>query len=118
MRNQMGPCVLVNGHLFGVDGDEDKQPTLKCVEFATGKEKWSQGGLGAAGVSAAGDKLLVLSEQGELLVAPASADGWKPLARAKVLEGKCWTAPVLANGRVYVRNGAGDVVCLDLRRKP
>ena len=118
MRNQMGPCVLVNGHLFGVDGDEDKQPTLKCVEFATGKEKWSQGGLGAAGVSAAGGMLLVLSESGELILAPATPEGWKPAARAKVLEGKCWTAPVLANGRVLVRSGAGTVVCLDLRRKP
>lgn len=118
MRNQTNPCVLLGGHLYGVDGDEDKQPALKCVEFATGREKWSQGGLGAAGVSAADGKLLVLSEGGELIVAPASPDGFKPKARAKVLEGKCWTAPVLANGRIYCRNGAGDVVCLDLRRKP
>lgn len=118
MRNQTNPCVLVGGHLYGVDGDEDKQPSLKCVEFATGREKWSQGGLGAAGVSAADGKLLVLSEAGELIVAPASSEGFKPSARAKVLEGKCWTAPVLANGRVLCRNGAGDVVCIDLRRNP
>jgi outer membrane protein assembly factor BamB len=118
MRNQTNPCVLVGGHLYGVDGNEDKQPALKCIEFATGREKWSQGGLGAAGVSAAGGRLLVLSEAGELIVAPASPEGWKPAARAKLLEGKCWTVPVLANGRAYLRSGSGEVVCVDLRRNP
>ena len=36
---------------------------------------------------------------------------------AKVLEGKCWSQPVLANGRIYVRNAPGKVVCLDVSAK-
>jgi hypothetical protein len=31
--------------------------------------------------------------------------------------GKCWIAPVLANGRTYCRNAAGSLVCLDVRAK-
>ncbi len=41
--------------------------------------------------------------------------GFEPIAEAQVLTGKCWTVPVLANGLLYCRNAAGDVVCLDLR---
>jgi outer membrane protein assembly factor BamB len=48
---------------------------------------------------------------------PATPTGFKPTARAQVLGGKCWTAPVLANGLVYCRNSRGDVVCVDLRKK-
>jgi len=66
---------------------------------------------------AADGKLIVLSDEGELLVGPASSKGFTPSARAKVLDGKCWTVPVLANGRIYCRNAAGDLVCLDVRRK-
>jgi hypothetical protein len=40
-----------------------------------------------------------------------------PTTRAQVLGGKCWTAPVLANGRLLCRNSKGEVVCLDLRKK-
>ncbi len=61
-------------------------------------------------------KLIVLSERGELLVAPVSATAFKPTARAKVLSGKCWTVPVLANGRIYCRNSAGNVVCVDVKK--
>lgn len=116
MACQMNPCVLINGHLYGVSGDTDKKPALKCIEFATGIEKWSQDGLGAGGVAAAAGKLLVLAEHGELIVAPATPEGFKPSARANVLGGKSWTVPVLANGRIYARNSAGDVVCLDVRK--
>ena len=50
------------------------------------------------------------------MVAPATPASFKPTARAQVLGGKCWTAPVLANGRIYCRNGRGDVVCVDVRK--
>jgi len=59
--------------------------------------------------------LLVLSEKGELVLADASPDGFKPVARAQVLGGVCWTPPALANGLLYVRNAKGDLICLDLR---
>jgi len=117
MRNQMNPCVLVDGHLYGVDGNAGGRVPLKCIEFATGKEKWSHASTGAGALMAADGKLIVLAERGELSIAPASPAGFKPTASAQVLGGKSWTAPVLANGRIYCRNSRGDVVCLDVRRK-
>jgi hypothetical protein len=64
---------------------------------------------------AADGKLIVLSESGELMIALASPEKFRPSARAKVLDGKCWTVPVLANGRIYCRNADGDLVCVDVR---
>ena len=58
---------------------------------------------------------IVLSEKGELLLAEASPAEFRPLARAKVLSGVCWTPPALANGLLYLRNAKGDLRCLDLR---
>jgi outer membrane protein assembly factor BamB len=117
LRTQMNAAVLHDGHLYGVDGDTTTKATLKCVEFATGREKWAQPNFGSGGLIVADGKLLALSGTGELMAAPATPAGFRPTARAQVLGGKCWTAPVLAHGLVYCRNSRGDVVCVDLRRK-
>jgi outer membrane protein assembly factor BamB len=118
MRNQLNSCVLLDGFLYGIDGDTTgTTTTLRCIDTKTGEVRWTEKGLGCGGLMAADGKLIVLSEQGELLIAPVSAKEFKPTARAKVVEGKCWTVPVLANGRIYCRSAAGDVVCLDVRKK-
>ena len=73
--------------------------------------------MGSGAVTAAGGRLLVLTAAGELLAGPASPEGFTPSGRAQVLSGKCWTVPVLAQGRLYCRNARGDALCLDLRKK-
>ena len=50
------------------------------------------------------DKLLALSDDGQLVVVAAAPKAYKELARAKVLTGKCWSTPALADGRIYVRS--------------
>ncbi|HAM74007.1 MAG TPA: alcohol dehydrogenase [Verrucomicrobiales bacterium] len=117
LRTQLNPAVLVEGHLYGADGDTTGQASLKCVELATGAEKWSQANFGSGGVIVAGGKLLALSGSGELIVAPATPAGFRPVSRAQVLGGKCWTAPVLANGLIYCRNSRGDLAVVDVRKK-
>ena len=62
-------------------------------------------------------KLVALSSAGELTIGPASPSGFKPVARAQVLGGKCWTAPVLANGFIYCRNSRGEIAAVDVRKK-
>jgi outer membrane protein assembly factor BamB len=116
LRTQMNPAVLVGGHLYGVDGDTTSPASLKCLEFATGAEKWEHPNVGSGALITAGGRLIVLTATGELMVAPASPAGFKPTARAQVLKGKCWTSPVLANGRIYCRSVPGEVVCLDVRK--
>ncbi len=117
MRNHFNGCVLINGFLYGFDGDADNSATgLKCVELATGSVKWAEK-TGIGGLMAADGKLIVMTDKGELIVADATPEGFKPVSRAQVLGGKCWTTPVLANGRIYCRNSKGDVVCVDVGGK-
>ena len=116
LSTQMNPGVFHEGHVYGTAGDTTTKAALKCVELASGQEKWSHPGFGSGGLVIAGGRLLALSGTGELLTAPATPAGFQPTARAQVIGGKTWTAPVLANGRVYCRNATGELVCLDLRR--
>ncbi len=117
LRTQLNAAVLFDGHLYGADGDTTERATLKCLEFATGKEKWAEPGFGNGGVIVADGKLIALSAVGELIIAPASPGGFNPTTRAQVLGPKCWTAPVLANGFIYCRNARGQIAVLDVRVK-
>jgi outer membrane protein assembly factor BamB len=119
MSNHMNNCVLINDHLYGFDGTAHRgRPTeFVCMELDTGKETWRlkpAEGLGCGSLMAAnsGKTLLILSEKGELLSAPASPAAFEWTTRAQVLGGRCWTVPVLANNRIYCRNAKGDLVCI------
>jgi outer membrane protein assembly factor BamB len=110
MRNHFNACVLVGGNLYGND-----EGRLRCIDWATGRSRWEMRGMGKGGVIAAGDKLIALTERGELVIAAAAPGAFTEISRAKVLDGECWTQPALANGMLYARNHEGAVVCLDLR---
>jgi hypothetical protein len=86
---------------------------LKCVELATGKVQWEQKGFGPGNVILAGDRLVALSDTGELVLVEAKPTAYTEIARAKVLEGKCWSTPILSGGRVYARS-TKEGVCLDV----
>ncbi|MAE30221.1 MAG: alcohol dehydrogenase [Verrucomicrobiales bacterium] len=117
MRNHFNPCVLIDGHLYGFDGNTGRA-TFKCLELATGRERWEEDSFGGFGaVQAIGKKLLIISNDGELIVAEATADAFTEISRAQVTGPKCWTTPVLANGRIYCRNSRGDLTCLDVSEK-
>jgi outer membrane protein assembly factor BamB len=102
--------VLWQGFLYV--GDEK---ALKCVEFATGKEKWTAD-LPNATVIVADGHLVVFTEKGELQIAKASPEKYEPTAKAELLDGRCWTIPTLYKGRLYVRNFKG-AACFDLKGK-
>jgi outer membrane protein assembly factor BamB len=61
-------------------------------------------------------KIVALEETGVLIVAEATPEGYNELSRAHVLGGRCWTPPVLCDGRIYCRNAKGDLICLDVER--
>ena len=109
LRNKFQSCVLHEGHLYTSD-----ETGLKCVEFLTGKEKWNHRRMKHGTVVLADGHLFVLTEDGELLIAPATPSEFKPLTRAKILSGQCWTVPVLYRGRLYARN-LTRLVCFALR---
>ncbi|MEZ5300097.1 MAG: hypothetical protein R3F11_05435 [Verrucomicrobiales bacterium] len=117
MANHMANCVLIGGHLYGIHGNTHGAGTkdLRCMEFATGKVAWTKEGFGVGSLigASAGEHLLVLGESGELAAVKTDPQKFAELSRTQASSGKNWTNPVLANGRIYCRNAAGDLSCLN-----
>lgn len=113
MRNLHSSSVLWEGFLYGFD-----ETVLKCIDFRDSRPQWSEKGMGKGSLSACADgRMLVMSERGELVIIRASPQAFAVVGRAQVLpRSMCRTAPVLSNGRIYLRNSQGDLVCLDVRK--
>ena len=114
MCNHVSSCVLWKGHIYGFNGQQGGGGKLTCLNYETGEVKWAQKGMGTGSLMLADGKLIILSNRGKLVTAPASPEGFKELSSAQILTGKCWTVPVLANGRIYARNAVGNLVCVDV----
>ena len=116
LRADMAGSVIIGNCVYGVDGQgDDKDSRLKCLDLETGAVKWTSPQAGTGNLTAAGERLLWITGSGELVVVDAKPGAYQELGRAQVSGGRHWTAPTIANGRLYVRNAKGDLVCSDLR---
>jgi outer membrane protein assembly factor BamB len=113
----LSPGVVIGDYLYAFNGEAKRDTDLRCLHLPTGELKWARKDPAFGSLIRAGDRLIVLSDKGELLLAEASPAAYKPLARAKVISGLCWTPPALADGRLYVRNARGELRCLELAAK-
>ena len=116
LRNHFNNSILFDGHLYGFDGNSNlgRVVRLTCMNFETGEVKWKHAGLGCGSLIIADGHLLILSDRGDLVLANASPDGFTEVAQSRFLSGRCWTAPVLVNGRVYGRSADGHSSCVSL----
>ena len=114
LTNHYATSVYKDGYLYGFHGRQEEGPSLRCVEFKTGKVRWSVDGFRAGTITLAGDRLLILKEGGELVLASASPAAFRPISAAKVLAATVRSYPAIANGRMYIRNEK-TLECLDLR---
>jgi len=103
--------VLSGGFLYGFHGRQERGPEFRCVEWATGKMRWSETGLGAGTVLLAGTDLVLLLESGELVVAAASSDRFQIRSRVQIL-GKGTRAPFALGGGHLVARDPRILVCL------
>jgi outer membrane protein assembly factor BamB len=116
MCNHANNCVLVDGCLYGFNGQVNEGP-LTCLDYKTGEKKWAEGSVKGGGLMVADGKLIIMDSGGELVIAEASPAGYKELSKTKLLGGTCWTMPVLAGGRIFCRNEAGELVCMNVSGK-
>jgi outer membrane protein assembly factor BamB len=102
--------VVHNDHIYGFNNE-----IFTCVNLDKGKVKWKERGYGCGQVLLLADQnlLLVVSEKGEVALLEANPDEHKELARFQAIAGKTWNHPVLAHGRLYVRNGE-EAACYQL----
>ncbi len=113
--------VIVDGFIYGFDVRDfqttTNRPTrglFKCVELASGRQRWTSPLPGHSSVLACGHQLLLLNETGALIAAEASATAYLELARAPIFPKQpCWTSPALC-GDLLVARSHREFVCLDL----
>ncbi|MBL8227650.1 MAG: PQQ-binding-like beta-propeller repeat protein [Bryobacterales bacterium] len=102
LKPYFSDLVVHNGHAYGFDGS-----ILSCIDLQDGKRKWKGGryGHGQMVLLANQDLLLVLSEEGDLVLVSATPGEFKEISKFPVLQGKTWNHPVVAGDTVFVRNG-------------
>jgi outer membrane protein assembly factor BamB len=109
MKNRFSSSVLHNGYIYGLD-----ESILACLDAATGEQKWKGGRYGYGQIMLAGDHLIVLTEDGELVLVKATPERHEEMARFSAIEGKTWNHPVIAGGRLLVRN-LQEMAAFDIR---
>jgi outer membrane protein assembly factor BamB len=94
--------VIHKGYAFGFDGR-----ILSCIDLRDGQRKWKGGryGNGQLVLLPDQDLLLVLSEEGEIVLVQATPDQFTEIAKVPALQGKTWNHPVLVGDKLLVRNG-------------
>ncbi|MEJ7606731.1 MAG: PQQ-binding-like beta-propeller repeat protein [Bryobacteraceae bacterium] len=104
LSNHYATSVYKDGQLYGFHGRQEEGQSLRCVELKTGKVRWSVDGFGAGSVTLLGDQILVVRENGEALLAPATPAAFAPTSKVQLLPGVVRSYPALADGILFVRN--------------
>lgn len=108
----IGGAVLVDGHLYGTTSQ-----AMYCADFATGKVKWTDRGVGAASVCYADGRVYARGHAGDVALVEATPAGYSEKGRFKQADhGKtpAWPHPVVANGGLYLRDQT-VLLCYDVR---
>lgn len=103
--------VAYKDHLYGFDTG-----FLTCVSLENGARKWKVRGYDSGQVLLLADQgvLLVQCEKGDVALVAADPDQHRELGRIPAIKGKTWNHPVIANGKLYVRNGE-EAACFELK---
>jgi outer membrane protein assembly factor BamB len=101
--------VVCEGHAYGLDDG-----TLTCLDLKNGSVKWKSGRYGYGQLLLKDDILILVSEDGELMLIPATSSKPEVMASAKIFNsGFCWNNLAYSKGKLLLRN-ANEAVCLDV----
>ena len=107
--------VFHEGYLYGmITFKEFGTGPIKCVNLSDGTVVWQKPDYGGGNCIFADGYLIALSDKGELALVKADPKEYIELAKFKAIEGKCWSTPTLANGRLYVRS-TKESACYDIK---
>lgn len=111
LQPQFSAPILHKGYIYGTTTPGD----FFCVDPKDGKYVWRQKGFEKGGLMAADGVALVHNgANGDLIMVSLDPSGYKELGRIKPFTGRSWTAPILSNGKLVVRN-TKEMVCYDLK---
>ena len=119
MRCHWSTPVLVDGYLYGCNGRNNSDSNFRCVEFETGKVRWSDDRRIRTSLARAGDHLVVWDEKGRMQIVrpnPTKLDVVAEHDFTELVSSPCWAAPIIVGNRMIVR-GDRNVVCLSIPTK-
>ena len=104
--------VCYQGYIYTLCGENSTflTPPLNCIELTTGNLRWSTNNFGMGGLILVHGNLLVLTEDGQLVLAQPNPAAYTELARFQAFHfndstpGKCWNSPAFSNGRIYAHS--------------
>jgi outer membrane protein assembly factor BamB len=110
LKPSFSDFVVCGNAVYGFDSN-----VFCCLDLKTGQRRWKDGRYGNGQVLLLADQplLVVVTETGEAVLVATDPDRHQELGRFQAIEGKTWNHPVIAHGRLYVRN-AEKIACYDV----
>ena len=115
LPTSIGGVLKVGDYLYGTTAG-----ALLCLEFTTGNVKWDDRGIGAASLCCADGRLYLHGEDGQVALVEATPEAYHEKGRFKPTDSpdhgnsKAWAYPVVADGRLYIRD-LGTLWCYDVK---
>lgn len=113
--------IVIGDFLYGCSGRNPGPAELRCVRWKTGEVMWKEPGLARTSLTYIDGYLIVMGEEGDLLLIEATSEKFNEVTRYEPGQGNnavrfrrpCWAAPIVADGLMYVR-GKDQLVCFRL----
>lgn len=99
LRTKFSSCCLFGDQIVGLDDG-----ILASLNLGTGQRLWKKGRYRFGQNLKIGNDLMVLTEEGDLVIVSPESKGPREQFRIPVLKGKCWSSPVFVNGELIIRN--------------
>ena len=123
LGSEISSPVMIDGYIYGSHGGPDMGSTsLRCLDVETGKLMWEKNlGRDVVSLTASDGKLIILEDNGTVRIAEATPTEYREISSCKLPsesgKNRWWTPPVLYRSRIYCRNYAGDLVCIDVSKR-
>ncbi|MFZ9853841.1 MAG: PQQ-binding-like beta-propeller repeat protein [Limisphaerales bacterium] len=117
-QNHWSTPVAHDGFLYSIVESGAPGRTLACLSLETRLNRWTTRTVGGqspgfASLIKVGGTLVVLTEQGRLVLVAPNPDRYEELSQFQALTGKAWNHPAYANGRLYARS-VNQIVALEV----
>jgi len=112
MKNHYSSSVLVGDYVYGYSSS-----VLTAMKFLSGEVAWRDRSVGKGSVAYADRHLYALGEDGVVGLIEATPAGYKEKSRFEISRGSfpTWTQPVIANGKLYLRE-QDNLYCYNVKR--
>lgn len=97
--------VFSGSHIYGFNGRQEQGQTLRCIDIKEGKLKWDSPGVPGGTLLIVRDKLICVTEQGELWIVKATPDKFEQLLSTQILRAGHRSYPALSDGVLFARDG-------------